>query len=51
MEKAFKVPIEDIFYDFEEELAVSSNIAQVCLLKNFPHQCFFLNELFGIVKF
>jgi predicted unusual protein kinase regulating ubiquinone biosynthesis (AarF/ABC1/UbiB family) len=37
MEKAFKVPIEDIFYDFVEELVAFSSIAQVFLFKNFPH--------------
>jgi hypothetical protein len=51
MEKAFRVPIEDIFYDFEEELAMFGNIAQVCLLKKIPHYYLFFNELFGIVKF
>jgi len=37
MEKPLKILIEDIFYDLEEELVVFGNIAQVFLLKNFPH--------------
>jgi hypothetical protein len=51
MEKAFRVPIEDIFYDFEQELVAIGNIAQVYILKNFPHWCLFFNEFLGIVKF
>jgi len=51
VEKPFRVPIEDIFYDFEEELVASNSIAQVCLLKDFPYWCFFFNEFLRIVKF
>ncbi len=50
MENAFRVPIEDIFDDFEEEPVASGSIAQVCLM-NFPHWCFFFNEFLAIVKF
>jgi hypothetical protein len=41
VEKAFRVPIDNIFDDFEEELVAFGSIAQVCFLKKNPHWCFF----------
>ncbi len=35
MEKPFKVPIEDIFYDFEQEPMVFGSIVDVCIFKDF----------------
>jgi hypothetical protein len=51
VEKAFRVPIEEIFYDFEQKPVAFGSIAQVCMFKNFPQWCLFLNEFLGIVKF
>jgi hypothetical protein len=51
VEKAFSIPIEDIFYDFEQEPIAFGNIAWVCILKKFPHWCFFFNEFLGVIKF
>ncbi len=51
MENAFRVPIEDVFDDFKEELVAFGSIAQVCLLKKMSHWCFLFNEFLGIVKF
>jgi hypothetical protein len=47
VEKACKVPIENIFDDFEVPMAFGS-IAQVCFLKNFPHWCFFSMNYWGL---
>jgi hypothetical protein len=41
MEKAFTAPIEDIFDDFGQEPMVSSNIAHVCIFKDFSTLVFF----------